>query len=363
MPENLLTCAIPKHGGQLRQISERFRIPVHQLLDFSASIYPGGPPPSVIPTLVEALRHPAILRDYPDLESVELRDRLGLYAAVPPANILIANGVAPLISATIQALAVRRCLLPVPAFGEYRRIFENTAVEVHPFLLLPELDFRPDLEEMVSECKRNGCDALILTNPSGFTFDGEQIRVMVEGAARKGIRVLLDEAFIDFVPGQSISPEVSKFSNLFVFRSLTKFFSMAGLRVGYMAAPQHLARSISNFLAPWSISSLAALAAISSLSDAEYVSRTVNQNRVEREWLAGELDSIGMKVFSGSANFLLFRLPITMHNADTWERLIVNHRTVVRNCGSFEGLDASYLRVAVRTRSENQRLVRAVAAV
>jgi threonine-phosphate decarboxylase len=86
-------------------------------------------------------------------------------------------------------------------------------------------------------------------------------------------------------------------------------------------------------------------------------------NRAQREWLRCELDSIGMKVFSGSANFLLLRLPITMHNAGTWERLIVDHRIVVRNCGNFEGLDESYLRVAVRTRTENQRLVQALASV
>ncbi len=363
MPEAVETRAVPAHGGQLRQIAEQFAVPMNELLDFSASIYPDGPPVGVMDSLMEAIRDPLILRDYPDLDLRELRTALGAYAAVHPANILVANGVAPLIDAALSALRSRRCLLPVPAFGEYRRVLKKCAVEIHPYHLLPELDFRPDCEQLIGACQRHQCDTLLLTNPqnpSGITLSAENMKDIVQRAAENKIRVLLDEAFIDFVPEGSLSQDVLTFSNLIVFRSLTKFFSMAGLRVAYLIAPEHVVRVISCNVAHWPVSSVAAMAAKRATEDPTYITATILRNRQEREWLRAELLSLEMTLFQGSANYLLFRLPEQLRSKSVWERLIVDHRIVVRNCASFEGLDSSYIRVSVRNRADNEQLIQAL---
>jgi threonine-phosphate decarboxylase len=363
MPEAVETRAVPAHGGQLRQIAEQFAVPMNELLDFSASIYPDGPPACVLEALNEAIHSPAILRDYPDLDLPELRIALGAYAAIPPANILVANGVAPMIDATLSALRSRRCLLPVPAFGEYRRVLTKCAVEIHPYHLLPELDFRPDCEQLIGACQRHQCDTLLLTNPqnpSGITLSAENMKDIVQHAAENKIRVLLDEAFIDFVPEGSLSHDVLAFSNLIVFRSLTKFFSMAGLRVAYLIAPEHVVRDISCNLAHWPVSTVGAVAASKAVEESAYVATTILRNRVERDWLRGELLGLRMSVFPSSANFLLFRLPEELRSISLWEHLIVDHRIVVRNCASFEGLDSSYMRVSVRNRADNELLIQAL---
>ena len=106
----------PLHGGQLRQIAERFGIARAQLLDFSANINPEGPPPAVIPTLHASLEDPASLICYPDLEQKELKQSLARYASVNPDNIVVANGFVPLLDAALRALKIRQCFLPVPAF-------------------------------------------------------------------------------------------------------------------------------------------------------------------------------------------------------------------------------------------------------
>src|ERR1700723_1903886 len=89
----------PAHGGQLRQIAQRFGIPASKLLDFSANLHPGGPPPHVFEALSHALLNPDTMRDYPDLDLPELRSSLAAYAGVAPSNIVIANGMAPLLDA------------------------------------------------------------------------------------------------------------------------------------------------------------------------------------------------------------------------------------------------------------------------
>jgi threonine-phosphate decarboxylase len=115
MTNQLESALLPPHGGQLRAIAAQFSMPEHKLLDFSASIYPYGPPSRSMEALTDAIRNPASIRTYPDLESVELRAGLANYADVPSSNVLAANGTVSLLSATVRALEVRRCMLPIPA--------------------------------------------------------------------------------------------------------------------------------------------------------------------------------------------------------------------------------------------------------
>jgi threonine-phosphate decarboxylase len=278
----------------------------------------------------------------------------------------VANGIVPLMSASLRAMQVRRCLLPVPAFGEYRRILEREGIEIHTYPLVPNMDFRFDLELVIEYCVERGCDTVILNNPhnpSGVTFAATEMRSILALAVRRNIRILLDEAFIDFVPEQSVSSHVLQTDNLIVFRSVTKFFAMAGLRVAYLIAPRSLVPTIASLLDPWCVSTLASLAAGAAIEDSSYISDTIQRNSTEREWLCRELAGIGLTVFPACANFLLIRHLHERGGDNVWERLILEHGIVVRNCGSFEGLDGSFMRVAVRGREDNQRLIRALASV
>ena len=363
MHEALTACSLPAHGGQFRAIAEQFAVPVDRLLDFSASIYPGGPSARVIQALSDALRCSEQLRRYPDLESTELRSHLARYAGVPAANILVASGAVSLISATLRAIRAKKCLLPEPAFGEYRRVLERESIEIDTYPLVPELNFRPDLQRLFEHCIARGCDTVILTNPhnpSGTTFGATEIRSVFKLAAQSGIRILLDEAFIDFVPEHSVSSDVPMGSNLIVFRSVTKFFAMAGLRVAYVIAPSHLVSKVAALLDPWSVSILASIAACAAVDDRTYIADTIHCSSVEREWLSSTLAEMGFTVFLSRANFLLFRFPEELRNTGAWEELIVRHGIIIRNCATFEGLDESYLRTAVRGREDNQQLIRAL---
>jgi threonine-phosphate decarboxylase len=363
---NGVAASLPVHGGQVHAIAARFNLPAAKLLDFSASIVPDGPSPRVALAIANSLGNREELRTYPDLDSQALRLTLGSYANVPESNILVGNGTVPLLSATLRAMGAQRCMLPVPAFGEYRRSLEREGVAVEPWPLSEVAGFQPDLERLIDCCAEGECDALLLTNPhnpTGTVLRAEELSATVQRAQRCGIRILLDEAFIDFVPQESISAHVPELSNLVAFRSITKFFAMAGLRIAYMIAPKHLVAGVRELLAPWPISSLAAVGAIAAMEDKAWVADTLARNRRERENLATQLATLGLTVYPAGANFLFLRLGDDQTNRNVWERLILDHGIVVRNCATFETLDQTYFRVAVLGSDDNQRLIRALESV
>ena len=349
----------PIHGGQLHQIADRFGVPVSGLLDFSANINPEGPPAAVLSCLRASLEDDSMIENYPDLDETRLRELLARYVAVRPQNIAVANGFVPLLEAALRVLPVRRCLLPVPAFVEYRRVLERVGIEITTQDLDSSSGFVYDVGSLVTESH----DAILLANPqnpSGALCPPEKALQIVEEAAQRGILVLLDEAFIDYCAEASLSREINRFPNLIVFRSLTKFFGMAGLRVAYAVTNEEICKRMQAAIAPWSVTSLASLAAGQAVQDELYARRMIRLNSERREYIRKAIEKLGIEVYSSAANFLLLRFPGRIDCRNLWERLILTHRIVLRNCANYEGLDSQHLRAAVRGHIDNERLVEAL---
>jgi threonine-phosphate decarboxylase len=350
----------PLHGGQLRQISERFKIPSSQLIDFSANINPDGPPPAVLSTLRTSLEDLSILTAYPDLEQVELKRSIAAYAGVHPKNLVVANGFIPLLESALRTLRVKRCLLPVPAFVEYRRSLARSGVEIEPRILTPDSNFRYDIHLLV----HGGHDAVLLANPqnpSGVLTTRDILFQFVSECAERNITVLLDEAFIDYAPLDSLTLDVEKFANLIVFRSVTKFHGIPGLRVAYAVANEAIARALNETLPPWPITTLASCAVESALADHPFAERTRLHNDRRRAHLRAGLDALGIHAYPSAANFLLLYLPEGISADRFWRHMIVEHHMVLRDCSNYEALPSRHLRMAVRTLEENDKLVGAVA--
>lgn len=351
---------LPFHGGQLRKIEERFGIPASELLDFSANINPEGPPAAVRTALHLAVDEPSILMNYPDLDEVELRQSFARYAGVRTANVAVAHGFVPLLDAALRVLAIRRCLVPVPAFVEYRRTLERSHVEMIPHTPGACSDFSLHAGDLF----REPCDAILLANPqnpSGALSSRDALLQIAEEAKKRNIYLFLDEAFIDYSPETSLTREIDRFPNLIVFRSVTKFFAMAGLRVAYAAANADLCKQMREAIAPWSVTSLASLAAGLAVQDQAYAQRTVAINEERRGKLHAAIVKLGIHVYPSAANFLLLRLPSSIDCREVWECLIRKHRIVLRLCANYEGLGDGHLRAAVRTGAENERLIEALA--
>jgi threonine-phosphate decarboxylase len=352
---------LPTHGGQLRQIAARYGFEPEQLIDFSANINPAGPPASVFIALRQALADPAVLGAYPDLELAELKKALAEASEILPENIAVANGFVPLLEAALRSLKIARCLLPVPSFSEYRQTLTNAGVEVAHYYLAQEEGFSYQPEKLLRGALEDDCDALLLANPqnpSGALCGAASIRDLIEMAAKHRIKVLLDEAFIDYVPTQSITRSAIESENLVVFRSVTKFFAIPGLRVAYAVSSTSYIQNLNNRLAPWPVSSLASEAVSAALQDNAYAEETRRENHLRRTWLERELARLKVFTYPSSTNFLLLRFAAHMDVHLLWEKMIAEEQIVLRSCANFEGLASVHLRTAVRSEAENERLVR-----
>jgi len=350
----------PLHGGQLRQLAERFGIPVSQLLDFSANINPDGPPPTVVSSIHKSLDSLSVFTNYPDLHEIELKRAIARYTGVPAENISVANGFVSLLEAALRALPIRHCLIPVPAFVEYRKTLERAGVETSIHKLSSESRFNYDLGATIT----GEHNAILLANPqnpSGVCHDASLIRNLVAAAQQKGIYILLDEAFIDYVPEHSLTADTDEFPNIIVFRSVTKFFGIPGLRVAYAVANPRLSHLMSENVSPWAITTLASIGVNAALDDRSYAIHSRIRNAERRVTLEREIASLGLVVYPSAANFILFQIPPEVDPDTFWLHMIRRHRIVLRNCANYESLPEGHFRAAVRTPEENNKLTAAIA--
>jgi threonine-phosphate decarboxylase len=354
---------IPAHGGQLRELAAEFGIPEVSLIDFSASINPLPPSDSLVDVLCDQMRIRTILTAYPDMNYTALKQAIAEYAQVDPSAIAIGNGVMPLLDAALRALGLRKCLVPVPSFTEYRRVLSACGTDCCVLKGKDEEEFAIDAGAVISELKVTNAQAVLLANPqspSGRLMSGRHLCQLYQAAFSLGVTTILDEAFIDYAPEESLSQMAAKLHNLVVLRSLTKFFAMPGLRVAYAVAHPEVRAAMESCIPAWPVDSIAAEAAWLALADHAWMALARDANTTERNWLEDALKSLGLEVFSSKTNFLLVRIANAREGYELWRRLIVEHRVVIRSCANFEGMDERYFRIGVRINPENRMLVRAL---
>ncbi len=345
-----------QHGGQPHAVARQLGLPAADFLDFSANINPDGPPPGVLDGLRDALGNAGTLTRYPDLGNRDLKQALSAYVGVSPEQIVVASGFVSLLEAALRVLPIRSCVVPVPAFNEYRRCLEQDGVDMVPLPLRPDQGFAYATSELLG----GSADAILLANPqnpTGVLASAARLTELVDGARRQGKFVLLDEAFIDYAPADSMTPLVEANDHLIVFRSLTKCFAIPGLRVAYAVAAKAVAGELEEHVAPWSVTTLASVGAIAALGDRDYIAALSERNRLRREVLREGLRVLGVATYPGAANYLLARLPAGVSAADLW-RSLAARGFLLRACDNFEGLGPGHLRLAVRSDSDNALLLR-----
>ncbi len=356
------------HGGNLQAAARRLGCRPDQLLDASASLVPFGPPPRLRRLLRRALA--TDLRDYPDRDYTALCDSIAAWHGLDPARVLPGNGAAELFTwAARDAAAAGLSLLPAPGFADYRRALDCWG---GAWRLLPlPLDWSGagpgpwPLAVAAVAAAGSGAAVLWLTNPHNPTGQLWS-RASLEPLLERFALVIMDEAFLPLVPSgeeQSLVPVLAAHPNLVVIRSLTKLFSIAGLRLGYaLGSAERLARWAA-WRDPWPVNGLAAAVGQGLMADQAGLRRW--QRRVqhwvagEGPWLTARLAAVpGLEPLPSAANYLLVR---STPGADSLQSLRLalerRHRILVRDCRSFEGLGENWLRIALQDRAGNRRLL------
>lgn len=347
-----------EHGGNVYE-----KCPTGEAwLDFSANINPLGLSPRVKEAV---LSHIDGIVNYPDPEARALKAAIASFYDVPQENIVLGNGAAELFYCFFYIVRPRRLLLPVPSFSEYERAARAAGVKVVYLPLLKKHGFSLDLEAAIRQLSEE--DVILLcspNNPTGRLWERRDLHVLLEKAEERGAHVMMDESFLDFrKDGERYTSRhlTKEYPHLFVVQSMTKFFALPGLRLGFGIAEPNLCRRLENGKDVWNVNLLAQAAGVAALSDTAYQEAARSFVCSEKKFLAAELAKLPrVEVFAPSVNFILFHL---QQGKGFLRQLLMALRErgiLLRDCSNYSGLDGAYLRAAVRSRADNERLLEAL---
>lgn len=332
------------HGGDI------YRNQVEN--DFSVNVNPLGIPEHVKDTLLAAVSE---CMKYPDPEMERLRAVMSRMLSVPEEYLLFGNGASELFMAVVHALMPERIVIPVPSFYGYEHAASACKGEIIYYQMKRENNFA--LDEGIFKLLDEKTDLLFLANPNnpvGNLIPVGLLEKILCHCREKKIYVVLDECFIDFCGhGSSMLPKLEVYDNLLLVRAFTKIFAIPGVRFGYLLSSNaDLTKQIQKHLPEWNLSVFSQLSGIACAGEHAFIERTREYVKREREYLEGSLKAAGITVFPASANFVMVYTETALYEE------LLKVRILIRDCSNFRGLSNGYYRIAVKSREENEQLLR-----
>ncbi len=351
------------HGGNLRAISYKYGVDPKQVIDFSSNVNSFGPPKVVVDYLSQVNIEDVV--NYPDMDCWDLKSALAKKTMVDEKNLLMTNGSSEAITLLANHFCPLRALVVKPTFCEYEIAVNSIGGIVKGFNLPKEDNFALSLNSLIPAI--NQIDLLFLcnpNNPTGSLYSKDVLIRLLEEADKKGVFVVADEAFMDFASNKkdySLIRSINDFGNLAILGSLTKFYSLAGLRIGYIASNEVLIKELRCKLPAWNVNTLAQKAALFALGDDGFEQITLRKiMEAKGEFYSALSDIPGLRVYPSASNFLLVEVLADNPDMNNFYLSLLKCGFYVRNCASFSGLSQKFFRVAIRQREENQKLVEAI---
>ncbi|MEU9979392.1 histidinol-phosphate transaminase [Streptomyces sp. NPDC051014] len=332
-------------------------------VDFCIPCNPYFPTPAMMETMASRLKD--IITFYPssaDTITAELCQLLQL----PPQAVAMGNGSTELIT-WIDHLLVRESLaVPVPTFGRWTDQPMETGKRVDMFPLQESNGFALDLAQYAEFIRKRGTRAAVVCNPNnpdgGFLH--KQALVQFMDAMADLDLIVIDESFLEFADAEaepSVVQEAMLRPNVIVLRSLGKNFGLHGIRFGYMVANPSLAGKVRSMLPKWNLNAFAEYVVFMLKEHGAEYAQSLLQVRKDRLEMASQLSVLpGLTVYPSQGNFLFVRLPVGAEGTVVRDRMLTEHRILVRECGNKIGSSSRFLRLVVRPEVDVRRLVSAL---
>lgn len=332
------------HGGDHQK-------PNGSVLDFSVNVHPLGFPAEISLMVQRQLSN---LSYYPSIDGLEAAGILADDLGVKSNEVILGNGAIELIYLYARIHHNKTVCIIGPTFNEYERAFRKAGAQMLHFNLLEEDGFRfqPDRFDTFLQAHPE-CDTLVLCHPNNPT--GQGILDIPAFLASAGEReILVDESFLEFTDLPSFLPWIHE-SKLVVLRSMTKFYALAGLRIGYACGAASSVQQLMDHKEPWTINTFA-LASVPILVQAkDYQKRVKEWVQTEKHFFLQELKKEkDWVIYPGQANFLLVKFPFSLIPI---RNRLLQEGIYFRICTDFKGLGENYGRFTVLDRSDSLRLL------
>lgn len=339
-----------RHGGDVLSFRQYYG---GELIDFSSNINPLGLPEGLKDELIDSLDK---MTSYPDIKYRHLKSNIADYLKCEPSNIVVGNGAMEIINNFIYMFP--RIIILLPSFSEYeeRALVYNKEI----IRLKYEKDFTIGLDSLKKVLKAD--DLLILgnpNNPTGLRIEKDTLLNLYDLIIKRQAYLLLDEAFYEFCPEDYDSIQIFKpnsFKRIGIIRAATKFFALPGIRLGYACVSKDMAKKYREIELPWSVNTLADKAGRYIFNCKEYMEASKKYISKEREFLLKELKKIdGILPYPTHTNYILIKL--LKWKEEFVFKFFLTEGLLIRKCSSFNGLDDTYIRVAIKDRDSNLKLI------
>ena len=350
------------HGGDLRSATELYGMEEDRLLDFSSNMNPLGPPQVVAEILSQYMQH---ITKYPDPVSRQLREALASRHQIRADEVLVGNGAAELIDLIVRYYEPKTAAIVAPSFIEYEQALQKSDCEITYIESNAEDGFTPNEQQIDELIEQQSIELYMLGHPNNPT--GQLLREQtVTKLLQSGAIVVLDEAFLDFHQDEDELSWISNIntnSNLFVIRSMTKFYSIPGIRLGYIVGPEQSIQEMKHMQYPWSVNSLAQSIGQAVLQEHSFARQTKAWLIEETQWMYDQLQALQLKPFRTVTNYILVDLAYGYNiTAAALQHLMGMQGVLIRDASTFRGLGASYIRLAIKSRQQNIEVLRVLAA-
>lgn len=345
-----------EHGGQVWQGNP------DQWIDFSANINPDGCPPQIQDALQQAIQSVVF---YPDANMKAATLQLSKFNGVPATSLLPTAGGIDGLHHAIGTIRPKRLIILTPAFVEYEHIGDIYDIPIIFHSLLGQnRRLKLDLEAIKTDLQED--DMLVICNPInpiGTAFDISFVRELLAITNQANAWLLIDEAFIHYCPSCSAKDEIGSNQKLVIAGSMTKLFAIPGVRLGYLIAHPNELSLLREKQMPWRISAFANEVCSKFDGLESFVENSIRENYHNRTWMSQTLTQLGIAVFPSQANFLLLDMKPINITAQSLASQLRKKQILIRNCENYRSLDEYFVRIAIKSREENQKFVQEISSI
>ncbi len=352
---------ITGHGGNIRELAAELCCSTEEITDMSSNLNPFGPPPGLLEHLREQVEGIVAL---PEVDASSMIGDFAGFYDLDPKQVLAGNGTTQFIHALPEMLGTRRALIVAPTYADYADGCRRAGIEPVYFFAEEKDAFRPDLDRLSRAL--TGVDTVFFCNPNNPTgVLTEKGRIAALAGEHPGVRFVVDESYLPFVPGgEDKSLTKAELPNIVCLNSMSKVFRIPGLRVGFLIAAREVIRTWVLYRQPWAVNTLAQEAVRYLMQHQPEIRAFVHRTRrVMQEQRAAFARSLAnrtrLRVFPSTTYFLLASLENGPGSGELC-RALGREKILIRDCANFQGLSERFIRISLKTRQQNQVLLKAL---